>query len=286
MFNATSTKFFGYIFSSKGISADSEKTAALRDAAPPCSKEETRSFLGMAGFNSQFIPNYATISEPLRNLTRKNTSFVWGAKEQRAFHVITTAISDAAMLSYYDTHKDTALFTDASPVGVNVMLVQLDKKGIYRPVNIASRALTKTEQGYTQIEREAVAMHFGCMHFKMFLQGSHFKQFIDPVPLKHMMDNPKKLAPARVERIRLKLQGFSSDIELVKGKHNPADYLSRHPLPYKLCTAEEKSDFADIENHIFTISHMLPEAITTSRVIQETGSDPVLSRIISLLHSG
>jgi hypothetical protein len=142
--------------------------------------------------------------------------------------------------------------------------------------DIASRALTKTERGYTQIEREAVGMHFGCMRFKLFLQGTHFKHFIDPLPLQRMMQNPKKVVPAHVERIRLKLQGFSSNIEMVKGKHNPADYLSRHPLPYHRCSSEEHGDFADIENHLFTISQMLPEAITVARVKQETVRDLTL----------
>ena len=69
-------------------------------------------------------------------------------------------------------------------------------------------------------------MHFGCTRFKLFLQGCHFTHFIDPEPLKHMMEKSKREAPARIERIRLMLQGFDSTIKLVKGKHNPADYLS------------------------------------------------------------
>ena len=94
-------------------------------------------------------------------------------------------------------------------------------------------------------------MHFGCKRFKMFLQGIHFTHFIDPEPLKSMMEKSKKEAPARIEKIRLKLQGFNSSIVLVKGKHNPADYLSRHPLPYSLCSKAERESFRDIQNHLF-----------------------------------
>jgi hypothetical protein len=87
-------------------------------------------------------------------------------------------------------------------------------------------------------------MHFGCTRFKLFLQGCHFTHFIDPEPLKHMMEKSKREAPARIERIRLMLQGFDSTIKLVKGKHNPADYLSRHPLPYSTCSKAERETFA------------------------------------------
>ena len=170
VFNAAETKFFGFIFSAEGIAPDPDKVQALKEASAPTSKEEVRSFLGLAGFNSQFIPGYATKSEPLRALTRKGESF----------GLIKDTISETTLLSYYDTKKETALFTDASPVGVNAILAQKDENGLWKPVNIASRALNETEMGYDQLEREALAMHFGCMRFKIFLQGIHFTHFINP----------------------------------------------------------------------------------------------------------
>ncbi|MEL6802271.1 MAG: RNase H-like domain-containing protein, partial [Bacteroidota bacterium] len=285
-FSATKTKFFGYIFSDEGISPDPDKVAALRAAEAPKSKEEVRSFLGMAGFNSQFIPNYATISGPLRYLTKKGVNFSWGTAEQAAFKAITNAISETTMLSYFDTQKETALFTDASPIGINATLAQMDESGHYKPVNIASRALNETEQEYHQLEREALGMQFGCYRFKMFLQGIPFTHFIDPEPLKGMMEKTKKEAPARIENIRLKLQGFNSTIKLVKGKHNPADYLSRHPLPYKSCSKAERINFREIQNHIFVIAHMLPEAITVTKVKEASKQDPVISKIMKLLRAG
>ena len=138
---------------------------------------------------------------------------------------------------------------------------------------------------YDQLEREAVAMHFGCTRFKIFLQGCRFTHFIDPEPLKHMMEKTRREAPARIERIRLKLQGFDSSIQLIKGKYNPADYLSRHPLPYSSCSKAERECFADVGNHIFVVAQMLPEALTVTRVRQALSQDPTLSKVIRLLGS-
>ena len=212
VFNATRTKFFGYIFSANGVSPDPEKVQALEQAEAPSSKEEVRSFLGLAGFNSQFIPDFATKAEPLRNLTKKGSAFCWNGAEQSAFQSIKGAISESTLLSYFDTKKDTALFTDASPVGLNAILTQMDDEGRWRPVNIASRALNDTEKNYHQLEREATAMQFGCERFKIFLQGIPFTHFIDPEPLKTMMEKTKREAPARINKIRLKLQGFNATI--------------------------------------------------------------------------
>ena len=285
-FNAKFVKFFGFIFSSSGVSPDPEKVAALKEATPPQNKADVNSWLGFVTFNGGFIENFSTISAPIRRLTRKNVKFSWGPAEQHAFDALKKAISKVTLLSYYDVKRSTALFTDASPVGVNATLAQMDDQGRYRPVGIASRALTATEQNYSQIEREAVGMHFGCVRYKLFLQGTHFKHFIDPAPLFHIMNNPKRIAPARIERIRLKLQGFSSEVVLIKGSHNPADYLSRHPLPFNRCPANERQDFADVENHLFVVAKMLPEAITTDKVRRETQTDPTLSTVIELLKKG
>ena len=285
-FGTSRIQFFGFVFSPEGIHPDPDKIAALRQAEPPKSKDEVRSFLGMATFNAAYIPRFATISEPLRNLTKKGTRFIWGPEQAKSFKAITSAISESALHNYYDCKKKTGVFTDASPVGLHATLAQMDDQGCWRPVHLASRSLTETEVGYDQLEREAIAMQFAAIRFKQFLAGGKYTHFIDPEPLKAMIEKTKKEAPARVDRVRLKLQGFSFDIQLVKGKHNPADYLSRHPLPHKLCSLEEKRDFADIENHLFVVAHMLPNAITVNRVQQETLNDPVLMKIVNMIKAG
>ena len=264
IFGASSISFFGYIFSENGVSPDPAKIAALRDATPPESKEDVRSFLGMSGFNQQFIPNYATVSEPLRRLTTKEARFEWGPEQQAAFRHMKRALEETALLSFFCPNKRTVLFTDASPVGIHATLAQEEDDGAMRPISFASRALSPTEQGYVQIEREALAMHFGCHRYQLFLRGAPFTHFIDPETLKPMMENPRKDAPARIERIRLKLQGYDAAIKLIPGKKNPADYLSRHPLSLNTCSKAELLEYSDIENYIFYITSCLPDAITLS----------------------
>ena len=48
---------------------------AVKDASCPTTPSEVRSFLGLAGFSSRFIPDFATIAEPLRALTRNGVKF-------------------------------------------------------------------------------------------------------------------------------------------------------------------------------------------------------------------
>jgi hypothetical protein len=65
IFNATSTKFFGYVFSPEGITADPEKVTVLRCASPPKSKEEVRySWEWQASIHSssQTLPQFQSLS--------------------------------------------------------------------------------------------------------------------------------------------------------------------------------------------------------------------------------
>ena len=50
----------------KGTRPDPDRVAKLQNVAPPQNASEVRSFLGMANTCSDYIPNYAAITLPLR----------------------------------------------------------------------------------------------------------------------------------------------------------------------------------------------------------------------------
>jgi hypothetical protein len=64
-------EFFGLIFSTDGISLSLDKIKALKDAAPPITTSEVSSLLGLSTYCSRFIKDHATITDPLRMLTRQ-----------------------------------------------------------------------------------------------------------------------------------------------------------------------------------------------------------------------
>ena len=99
-------------------------------------------------------------------------------------------------LPYFDVNADTTLQTDASKKGLGACLNQKGKVICY-----ASRALTKTEQNYQNLEREALGTIWGMKKFHYFLYGKEFTLETDQKPLvsiykKHMID----ISP-RVQRL-------------------------------------------------------------------------------------
>ena len=72
--------------------------------------------------------------------------------------------------------------SDTSPVGLGAVLVE-EQNGNWRPVYYASRSLTAVERGYSQKEREALALVWACERFHVYLYGKHFELETDHKPL-------------------------------------------------------------------------------------------------------
>ena len=274
VFGKPSVSFFGLIFSKDGVHPDPSKVEALKVAEAPRDKKELRSFLGMTNFTSQFMPGYATITHPLRMLLRKNTHWKWEKEHQRAFQKLKDSLKVDTYLSYYDTKLDrTEVVCDASPVGLGAILVQYEKdSAIPRIVACNSKSLTPVEMRYGQIEREALAIHFSCFKYRIYLLGHPgFTVVTDHRPLVSLFNNPWRPGPFRVEKIRLKVQGFSFKVEYRKGKDNPTDYISRHPLPLSSCTKQELEMSNELEAYVHWVANNgFPSSVTVRDVRKGT----------------
>ena len=60
--------FLGHVLSADGISANPEKVDKVRDWPLPSNAKELHSFLGLASYYCQFIPNFAHIAKSLHQL--------------------------------------------------------------------------------------------------------------------------------------------------------------------------------------------------------------------------
>lgn len=116
-----------------------------------------QSFLGLVNYCAGFIPNFATLAEPLQKLTRSDSECVWGEIQQEAFDRLWVALTSDCDVARYDQSADTELKVDASPVGLGAILLQRSN-GTVRPVAYASRTLTDVKRWYSQTEKEALAV--------------------------------------------------------------------------------------------------------------------------------
>ena len=75
--------FFGHTFSSNGVQADPRKIETIKNMQPPRNVSEMKSLLGLTQYVSRFIPNYASITAPLRALTHQKVSYGNGKPNNR-----------------------------------------------------------------------------------------------------------------------------------------------------------------------------------------------------------
>ncbi|KAJ8414520.1 hypothetical protein AAFF_G00037220 [Aldrovandia affinis] len=61
-FNMDKLVFMGILLSEKGIGPTEERVRAVAEAREPENAAEVRSFLGLVGYSSRFIPQFATLS--------------------------------------------------------------------------------------------------------------------------------------------------------------------------------------------------------------------------------
>jgi hypothetical protein len=276
--------FLGMRISAEGVQPATEKTKALKDFKEPNNATELRSFLGLATYLARFVQNFADVTHPLRELLKKGRAWSWQPEQRRSFEAIKTAISSESILAFYDTANQTEVIVDASPVGVGAILSQTAADtGHRRPIAFASRALSDVEQRYSQIEREALAVKFGCLKFEHFLCGSAgFTEVTDHRPLLQMF-RPGSRPPPRIERMALRLQHLNFEIIYRPGAENPADILSRQPLPTAAQNVGQQLDALYVNA---VVQGATPKAINLKVIQQAAQADTKIQRALMALRSG
>ena len=64
--------------------------------------------------SSKFVKNFSDLTQPLRELTKKDTVFCWLDCHKQAFNVVKSALIRSPVMSYFDKTKHTdLLLTDA-----------------------------------------------------------------------------------------------------------------------------------------------------------------------------
>lgn len=89
----TELDFFGHHLSASGITPTIGKVSAIKRFQEPLTPEEVRSFLGLDNYVGKFIPYLATVTNPLRKLTRKDTLFEWTSIQVNAFNELKRYVS-------------------------------------------------------------------------------------------------------------------------------------------------------------------------------------------------
>lgn len=239
----------------------------------------------MANYCSRFIPDFATVTEPLRKLTRKDTPWQWGVEQDASLSKLKDSLTSDTTMAYFDPNMTTELIIDASPVGLGAILLQKDKSDKKHIIAYTSRALSDVERRYSQTEREALAIVWSCEHFHLYLYGKEFTMVTDHKPLELIWNNSRSKPLARIERWGLRLQPYRLKVEYRKGSENPADYMSRHPIQTHPQNKSTRATKIAEEYINFITQNNTPRAMTLDEIKHKTLKDETLQRVSTLIHT-
>jgi len=169
------------------IGLHEDNVAKIRKAARPTTKNQVRSFIGLAGYYRDFIPNLAAVAAPLSDLTRKGqpNKVEWGDAQEKAYRSIKILLTNGPILRLTDPEKTFVLRTDASDYGIGAVLMQ-EHEGKLFPICYTSKKLSDAELNYSTLEKECLAVVWGIKRFHMHLYGVRFVLQTDHEPLKYM----------------------------------------------------------------------------------------------------
>ncbi|UYV84166.1 K02A2.6-like [Cordylochernes scorpioides] len=185
-------------------------------------------------------------------------------------------VSNAPILTFFDPTKPITISSDASQYGIGTVLMQGGQA-----IEYASFSLNATQRKYAQIEKELLAIVFGCERFQYYIWGNDVIVETDHKPLLSIVKKPlEKLSP-RLQRMVLRLMRFQISLKFTPGKNMfVADHLSRDPL-------KDEVDTSYLEGQTESV-HML--LVTTDekikRLQKETHGDHTLIQLIEYAKNG
>ena len=126
----------------------------------PDNVSSLKSFLGSVQFYSKFLPNLATVTEPLYKLKGNNTKWSWNEEQEVAFTSLKQMLSTETVLAHFDPSLPIGVSCDASSVEIGAVLFHRFPNGSERPITNVSKTLSATKRKYSQIQKEALSIIF------------------------------------------------------------------------------------------------------------------------------
>ncbi|XP_036002862.1 uncharacterized protein K02A2.6-like [Fundulus heteroclitus] len=277
VFQAQSVTYLGHRISAQGLSPVEEKVRAIKEAPSPKNVAELRSFLGLVNYYGKFLPDLSTVLAPLYKLLHKDSWWKWQQAQEEEFQQVKRLLHSDRLLVHFDPAKEVVLSCDASPYGVGAVLSHRLEDRTEKPISYVSRTLTTAEQGYSQLEKEGLAVVFAVRRSHQYLYGRQFAIFTDHKPLMGLFSELKAIPPmasARIQRWALTLSAYQYHIVYRAGRENGnADAFSRLPLP------DTPGHTVFPPETVFLMDRLANTPVTAKQIKTWTERDPVLSQV-------
>ena len=175
-FGPKEVHYLGYVLSVNGIRMGEDRIKAIVDLKTPTTIKELCSF----NFVLNFIPNLATIIDPLVALTCKLVANLktlrnhWGLEQDAAFIKVKDLLTSAPVLHFARSHKWFIIHVDASDCCAGAFLAQKEDNGELAIIAYFSKRVTSSQQHYSATQKECLAVVLAVTHWRPYIWERHF----------------------------------------------------------------------------------------------------------------
>ena len=166
-------------FRKRDIKPLNEKIQGIPEKMKTKNLKELRSYLGAVNQLIKFIPGLAQLTEPFRDLLKKEGTWEWKEKHDIAFAKVQKSVEKIIELSHFNRLNKMRIICDASHEGLGALLMQKNENNDWELIWCASRYLSDYESRFSTNELELLAIVWAVEHFRNYVYGVKFEVISD-----------------------------------------------------------------------------------------------------------
>lgn len=232
-------RILGHTVDDKGIMTDPSKIQTIKNWQVPKTGKELERFLGLTNWYRRFIKDYALITGPLYEISKKrNLNDLWNETRMNAFEKLKQVLTTAPVLQTPNWNRQMIIQADACDKGIGAVLCQKDENDQEYVIEYYSYKLNIHEQRYAPTELEMLAVIKAIRHFRYYIEFNDLIIYSDHHALQYLLN--MKVMTGRMSRWLLELQPYVNKIKHRAGKLMVvADAISRATISFNNITVND-----------------------------------------------
>ncbi|KAG0422027.1 Transposon Tf2-9 polyprotein, partial [Dictyocoela muelleri] len=158
--------YLGHVIDKDGSRADISRLPTVEKLVPKTRKQLQR-LLGVFNWYRPYLPNMSIKLMKLTDKLKNKTYFKWEAEDDKILNTLYKEIQQHQLIHYPDISKPFVLESDGSERGMGSILKQENQI-----VGIYSAKFNQTEENYSVVEKETLAILKSLLHFKNIIFNS------------------------------------------------------------------------------------------------------------------
>ena len=167
--------------------------------------QRSAQFFGPCRLLQAFCPALCNHCQAIDPITQKGVPFHWTEPQVHSFQALKDALTSAPVLALPDFKKPFCVETDASGIGIGVVMMQGG-----HPLAFLSKALGPRSQGLSTYEKEYMAILLALDQWRAYLQYGEFHILTDQKSLSQLTE--QRLHTPWQQKVFSKLLGLSYKI--------------------------------------------------------------------------